>query len=823
MSLGSSAMGSVTQANPAIGVRLSIITQSCTNSAAYSRNGDGYPLAIHPTQAPVGGSLDVGIVVWNGLIIVGFLTLYYTAIVVVSGFGLLPPSVHDPKGFLCFPSVPLFVGQCLYLGLCFGACRLIYYPTFQKSEYVGAFILALSLALPVALYRTVHSGVPANAVYRLVADIPDADFEKKVMRTDSASLAFFHTRFEWLAGPGEWVSKDASYDWVRRFGSLTRTFNQKFSWYASVECVTSLALAAIMSVQPNDVWGCGHLRIACAAVFYVRLATDSYLCPFAKGITKYFEPALDGVQALGLTVIAIAFYTVNTTVFAFGEYIMLFASLLLVTKTILEMATEAIVLWTGRRDRIQAREFELTKRALGEYESSDSEDDDDEEAELKSFANHIRRKVTSPFLRLIGPGARKGPLAAAIASGDIHTWAVDEEPNYFDATAADASQELEAIGGSSTSGHPDDTPRGGGGSLGRRSLYRKTGLGLRRPSSVNSTGQRAFRPSYSRDSSFEAGGGDSKFPTISSLLRSRRASLSQTQILRSRYSSAAGERDLEETWSPLVVAEDGPLAAGSYRNFSRNSSAGHSLVFAGGNDQLAASFSGSSPLDGSAAVRTSTEVSPLRPRARSFLSQTQPPARLPALDLADLSRSVFTPPHHPLSPEEFSLDGEPLPPAAYTPPPRGSPSTPSLLSSPASPANPRPAMRLPLSGSVRYGASRNRQAQQQPQQPPARKYSTSHHAGRSPLGGGRGLAGTPDAAEQDAAASYRGSSRLSSPALLDLFHGAGAGRSFRSSFSNDGSGEPPLPPALFLGEPQQKYSLPPVLKRAHSSQSSTAV
>ncbi|KAJ9466569.1 hypothetical protein DIPPA_21029 [Diplonema papillatum] len=341
------AVGMLTLASPHAALRISLVTRACTRHLGKARGEeeDAYPVAMHPIQATIGGSQDLGAVVYNSLIAFGLYLVFVVVVTVVKHLDLLPATARDPNGYCSYPSVPLFVWQFLYLGITFGAARLVFSPEFPQSEYVGGIVLLVCASLPLLIFRWVTSGVPTHAVYEPAVDPEEAG---KSGGGEPRALV-------WLVGPGEWVSRREEYDWVNRYGSLVRNARPGCAWYAAVECLTSLALACVLATDPSDPAGCGHVRLACSAVFCGRFALDAAVRPFAKKLHTVAEPCLHAVQAAGLALLAAAFYADSQGAFSAGDAVMTAAGALLIAKTVSEGVGEIVVLVRGRRDKLHAR------------------------------------------------------------------------------------------------------------------------------------------------------------------------------------------------------------------------------------------------------------------------------------------------------------------------------------------------------------------------------------------------------------------------------------------------------------------------------------
>ncbi|KAJ9466567.1 hypothetical protein DIPPA_21058 [Diplonema papillatum] len=382
-------------ASPHAALRISLLTRACMGKGI-TQTDEEYPLTLHPVQAPVRGSHDLGAVVFNSVIAFVVYLLFLIAVPLSIHLDLLPSATRDPDGFLRFPSIPLFIWQFLYLGTAFGAARLIFRPSFEDAEYIGGTVLLICMGLPLLISRWVRSGVPAHAVYEPVVDPCGAS---KKGTSEPRALT-------WLLGPGEWVSRSEYYDWERRYGSLTRSLRPGRAWYASVECLTSLLLAVILAIEPSDMAGCGHIRMACAGVFFTRILLDSHLAPFVKQFQAVTEVAMHAIQGVGLVIMAIAFYADSHPVFLVGDTVLLVASVALIVKMVLEGAGEGFVLCMGRREKLRARVFEREREA-----ASDAESVPEEMLTHTPEVSLLHGTVPSPFTQVVVTGGSCRSLA----------------------------------------------------------------------------------------------------------------------------------------------------------------------------------------------------------------------------------------------------------------------------------------------------------------------------------------------------------------------------------------------------------------------------
>ncbi|KAJ9455876.1 hypothetical protein DIPPA_21795 [Diplonema papillatum] len=392
------AAGLVTFGSAYAAARISLVTRACSRHFGMSAGEEEnvYPRAMHPLQATVVDSHDLGAVMYNSLIALGLFFLFIVVVSLAKDLNLLPTTARDPHGYLSFPSIPLFVWQFLYLGTTFGAARLVFSPSFAQSEFVGGPVLAVCASLPLLIFLWVRSRCPKHALFEPVVD-PDSESEGVGWEREPRVLV-------WLVGPGEWVSRTAEYDWVNRYGSLTRGLRPGREWWASVECLTSFTLACVLAVEPSDRTACGHVRLVCACIYLARFALDWAMTPFVKGLQTVGQPCMHAIQGVGLTLLAGALYSESTTLFDAGDMVLLVAAVALIILTLLEAVGEVVLFLTGRRHRLRARVIEREKELFVPCSFFDpctppdsSNTDESVTSELQGF---VSKTVPSPFARL---------------------------------------------------------------------------------------------------------------------------------------------------------------------------------------------------------------------------------------------------------------------------------------------------------------------------------------------------------------------------------------------------------------------------------------
>eukprot|EP01064_Diplonema_japonicum_P028788 TRINITY_DN4502_c0_g1_i8.p1 TRINITY_DN4502_c0_g1~~TRINITY_DN4502_c0_g1_i8.p1 ORF type:complete len:597 (+),score=115.35 TRINITY_DN4502_c0_g1_i8:181-1971(+) len=316
-------------------MRLVLISDSCV-IGDYVRQ---LPWMFHPTRIKIGGSEPAGAVVGNFSIVVGF-TLLMKGVMMVAG---LFPGVSrflktsDPEGFLRFPSAPLFVFQWFYQGTTLSSMLLLFYPPSVLGFLLGVASCLFCTAVPFVVLVSVHRGVPKEAIYRVDTE-------------DRGRL------FNFIVGPGEWVSLREERHWVQRWASVTKTYTQHTAWFSFVDFSSSFCLAAMAAFKTYSYAQCGHIKTFQACIFVVLLAIEAKYWPHVRMRDCMTDFVMIGAQGIGLIFMALGFYASAQPTdarFDVANLLMATAGYLLLMKVVLDLCTEIYVVVTGRRRRLQ--------------------------------------------------------------------------------------------------------------------------------------------------------------------------------------------------------------------------------------------------------------------------------------------------------------------------------------------------------------------------------------------------------------------------------------------------------------------------------------
>ncbi|KAJ9467353.1 hypothetical protein DIPPA_08434 [Diplonema papillatum] len=334
-SLSSSSTGSAT--------RLVVVSQACRTA-----ENDEFATVLHPTQLTINGSIALGAVVSNFAIIAAFSVLSYAVFRLADGpcRHMLPVRFRegiDTQGFLRFPSAPLFVLQLLYQGTLLGAMVLILQPV-SALVFIGAICVLIGcLLVPIGCFVVVRESVPARAYYAEV-------------ESDTAAWK------QILMGKGEWVAVERSTHWVNRWATVVRPFRQDTAWFFLVEMASSVALAGIQAVRSESLVGCGHVKLFSSVIFFILLLAEMYVSPHARLRDTVGDTIQLGAQSSALVLVSIAYYKEDTRYWTFTAANMLLMSSVAVSilKAVVDGGTEAYILYSGRRRKLQAQVFEAT-------------------------------------------------------------------------------------------------------------------------------------------------------------------------------------------------------------------------------------------------------------------------------------------------------------------------------------------------------------------------------------------------------------------------------------------------------------------------------
>ena len=301
-----------------------------------------FPRALNPIGMTLDGSESLGALAGNTALMFGcvFLSLLLLQLAKTCGKHFFTTSSLanlDTQGFLRLPSAPLLLFQLLYQSIAFSAMNLSLQPRHPHEAVVGVVAVLLCLCVPVLTLRKVVSGMKEGfGVYATAKE-----------RTSTA-LVF-------AIGKGEWVNTNATQLFVQRYSSVMRTFAQKTYWFFFLELAAAFTLAAIQSVEPLRMFGCGHMKAFSALVLFVMMALEVALSPHCRFRDSVAGVLLNGTLCAAAVLMAVAYYHEDEEFWTVGlavKLMYLFVSVLVI-KICADLLTELYIYCSGRRTALQ--------------------------------------------------------------------------------------------------------------------------------------------------------------------------------------------------------------------------------------------------------------------------------------------------------------------------------------------------------------------------------------------------------------------------------------------------------------------------------------
>eukprot|EP01061_Rhynchopus_euleeides_P039981 TRINITY_DN6865_c0_g3_i1.p1 TRINITY_DN6865_c0_g3~~TRINITY_DN6865_c0_g3_i1.p1 ORF type:complete len:733 (+),score=195.73 TRINITY_DN6865_c0_g3_i1:1-2199(+) len=323
-------------------IRLMATSKACELDGEEQRVGR----FLHPTQWYPADNEAAGMVLGNLALCAVATMLCFCATLVVRPiaprvFPSFFTSGFDYIGFLRFPSAPLFVFLLLYQGASLGGMLLLLHGKSWGLMLLGVGGSLVCVLVPAVLAHTLRSGVPSKGVYVM----------------DDEHLGFVR---KFIIGPGEWCSTDMSCDWVNRYTGQLRFFKQELSWYILFDFAAAFAISCCLSVKPTTMTGCGHVKLAMGCVFCVEMLLEARFWPHARGRDSAADFTIRSLQAVGMVLFAVGYYTNERSHWAFdiSASLLFISGVLLFAKMVLDLLTEVYVLLIGRRNRLQRLVFQ---------------------------------------------------------------------------------------------------------------------------------------------------------------------------------------------------------------------------------------------------------------------------------------------------------------------------------------------------------------------------------------------------------------------------------------------------------------------------------
>ena len=317
-------------------MRLALVASECVV-------GDQRKLswAFHPTGIRVGDNVYVGAIVGNMACVAGFALLASVTLSLVNRFAPMRWVMRlaestDSQGLLRFPSAPLFVFQWFYQSLSLCGFTLLISSDGGHLNMIGVATCGVCLGVPIYIVRVLVQGVPESATYV----------------EDPEHCGLLYTI---VCGAGEWVNTFRSRLWVQRYASIVRTWRQKAVYFAFIDLMASFFLSGITALQTENWIGCGHVRSAQALIFFGLTCLEGRYWPHARWRDTMTDFVLLGGQCAALGLLAAAYYSGNPDHAGFptSQLLLMLVGYILVAKVVADILTEAYILMTGRRTRIQ--------------------------------------------------------------------------------------------------------------------------------------------------------------------------------------------------------------------------------------------------------------------------------------------------------------------------------------------------------------------------------------------------------------------------------------------------------------------------------------
>eukprot|EP01063_Lacrimia_lanifica_P029481 TRINITY_DN4510_c0_g1_i10.p1 TRINITY_DN4510_c0_g1~~TRINITY_DN4510_c0_g1_i10.p1 ORF type:complete len:1304 (+),score=169.09 TRINITY_DN4510_c0_g1_i10:31-3942(+) len=375
-----------------------------------------YPFMMAPLQLTLLGSRAFGAVAGNIALSVGITVLGYAVSLAAGPVGRLFAASFfnelDAQGLTKFPSAPLMVFQLLYQGTTLAAMDLVLDPPRWELCLVGVAGVAFTFAVPFVVLKAVASGVPRHAF----------------LKADPETTQWWQ---HFLLGKGEWVSRRARLHWIDRWSSMVRAHAGHASWFAIVEYAASFAISAANSAKVESWAGCGHVKMACAAVSLVLVVVEVTLWPHAHFRNSMFDVMMLGGQCVAMILLAVGYYSADLTHsnFSLGATMLMYCVVVLMVRVALDLLALLWVLVRGRRRRLQKEQFAL--EAAGREASDPAAGSEmpvillesDGEGADGLYDRHVRvqtpetRKTLSSFSPAGAPSPHRSPVSPSRGRG----------------------------------------------------------------------------------------------------------------------------------------------------------------------------------------------------------------------------------------------------------------------------------------------------------------------------------------------------------------------------------------------------------------------
>eukprot|EP01062_Namystynia_karyoxenos_P011335 TRINITY_DN14054_c0_g1_i2.p1 TRINITY_DN14054_c0_g1~~TRINITY_DN14054_c0_g1_i2.p1 ORF type:complete len:1292 (+),score=110.17 TRINITY_DN14054_c0_g1_i2:81-3956(+) len=319
---------------PAVG-QLMLASESGCNPLGTMSN---LSFALHPTGIETAGSVFLGCLVGNTMLIAGAALFSLAALLAMkradrdrdgilskgdleqSCMRRLPAAVQRAvqravqdlnigSAARC-PNTILAVAIAVYQGTCFAALRLLVAPRGNDGSsspaglrVLGAVVALALLALPVQLSRFVRRGVAACARTDYPGLGPRARARIRPWDEPAPPRWMQCVLFSEL---GEWVSCRKGRHWVMQWGTVVRNYKTSSATTGALVELHAMWALSLANAFPTPSWAaCGHVRLAGAAVHLAQLAFCVRRFPYRcrrDNITRIMVLALLSGSLLGVAV-----------------------------------------------------------------------------------------------------------------------------------------------------------------------------------------------------------------------------------------------------------------------------------------------------------------------------------------------------------------------------------------------------------------------------------------------------------------------------------------------------------------------------------------
>ncbi|KAJ9456613.1 hypothetical protein DIPPA_20400 [Diplonema papillatum] len=317
------------------GQQLVLLSTGC-----YVHDAPELPLALHPSQLVLDGSVPLGMAVGNLLVFLAFCVVMFA--VLQLALQVKPcirndviASLRDTHGTLRYPSTQIIVFYLVYQGMTLGASMLVLNPPSAHGAAAGGVCLAACLAAPAWIFYKVRGSVPKLAT--VVAD-----------REAWGRFALF------CVGPGEWVSRSRERHWVNRYSCILRPYALRTAWFSFLEFTCSFTLSAVSSPVVSSYVHCGWVKFASAAVCVTMMIAISRFSPYARGRDEVLLSIEALLKACSMLFMAYGFFNEDPHHWSLtvSSKLLLSALGVLMVKLVMDVLMELFLLFHDRRHRL---------------------------------------------------------------------------------------------------------------------------------------------------------------------------------------------------------------------------------------------------------------------------------------------------------------------------------------------------------------------------------------------------------------------------------------------------------------------------------------